>query len=230
MPAWLTDFDTDLLLTFNSKGIAFLDTLFITCTTTLTWLPFFLGAVIMLCRSRLSALQVLLVIGGALLGLLIADGVAEGIVKPWVQRLRPCNEPALNGIVHIVNNYRSTDYSFFSGHATNTSMLAMLLITLVRNRHFAFAAALWSLLNCYTRLYLAQHYPTDIIVGLLWGSTVGAIIGTRLHRYLRIHTTTSSAHHPASPYPLIPSTATLWPLAGLALSSIYAIIIAAIHT
>jgi undecaprenyl-diphosphatase len=31
----------------------------------------------------------------------------------------------------------------------------------------------WSLINCWTRLYLGVHYPGDITVGLLWGALVG---------------------------------------------------------
>jgi undecaprenyl-diphosphatase len=32
---------------------------------------------------------------------------------------------------------------------------------------------IWSLTNCWTRLYLGVHFPGDILVGLLWGSIVG---------------------------------------------------------
>ena len=32
---------------------------------------------------------------------------------------------------------------------------------------------LWSLTNCWTRLYLGVHYPGDITVGLCWGALVG---------------------------------------------------------
>jgi len=31
----------------------------------------------------------------------------------------------------------------------------------------------WSLVNCWTRIYLGVHYPGDITVGLLWGALVG---------------------------------------------------------
>ena len=31
----------------------------------------------------------------------------------------------------------------------------------------------WSLVNCWTRIYLGVHYPGDIAVGLLWGALVG---------------------------------------------------------
>ena len=220
MPQWWTDLDTGLLLLFNGGGNAFVDSLAITYTSTLTWLPFFLGALIMLWRSELPARHVYLIIGGALLGLLIADGVAEGLVKPWVQRLRPCNEPELADMVRIVNNYRSTDYSFFSGHATNTSMLALLLLTIVRQRRFTIAVVAWSLVNCYTRLFLAQHYPTDIITGLFWGSMVGVIIGKWLLQRITILKATT--------YQTI-QFQTIYPIAGMGLSVLYGIVIAVLQ-
>ena len=40
---------------------------------------------------------------------------------------------------------------------------------------------LWCLLNCYTRLYLAQHYPSDIVCGIGFGSLM-ALTFYRLYR------------------------------------------------
>ena len=68
---------------------------------------------------------------------------------------------------------RGTDYSFFSGHASNTFSLAVFFSLLVRSKVFSFFMIMWSLINCYTRIYLAMHYPSDIFVGLLWGGLVG---------------------------------------------------------
>ena len=35
---------------------------------------------------------------------------------------------------------------------------------------------LWALLNCWTRLYLGVHYPSDILCGMLYGSFVGVVV------------------------------------------------------
>ena len=40
----------------------------------------------------------------------------------------------------------------------------------VRSRVLSVALVLWSLINCYTRMYLGLHYPSDIVCGILWGS------------------------------------------------------------
>lgn len=46
----------------------------------------------------------------------------------------------------------------------------------MRQRMLTFFLVGWSLLNCYTRLYLGVHYPGDITVGLLWGGFVGWLV------------------------------------------------------
>ena len=78
--------------------------------------------------------------------------------------------------LHVVNNRRGLDYSFFSAHASNTFGIAMFFCLLVRNRVFSWLMVTWSLVNCYTRLYLAMHYPSDILVGLAFGACVGSLV------------------------------------------------------
>jgi undecaprenyl-diphosphatase len=89
--------------------------------------------------------------------------------------------------VDVVNNLRGDDYGFFSAHAANTMSLAVYFCLLVRNRVFQFFMILWSLINCWTRLYLGLHYPGDVLVGLLWGIIAGFIAYLVWHKvYFKI--------------------------------------------
>ena len=43
----------------------------------------------------------------------------------------------------------------------------------MRRRLLVITLICFSLVNCWTRLYLGVHYPGDIMVGLIWGTIVG---------------------------------------------------------
>jgi len=58
----------------------------------------------------------------------------------------------------------------------------------------------YSLINCWTRLYLGVHYPGDITVGLLWGAIVGYAV-YRLHGYALRQYETRYAEPSVSPCP-----------------------------
>ena len=47
---------------------------------------------------------------------------------------------------------------------------------LIRDRLFVWLTLAWSLLNCYSRIYLGVHYPLDILCGLLCGAVVGLLV------------------------------------------------------
>ena len=127
--------------------------------------------------------QIMLVVGCALACVGLADIMADVIVKPLVERWRPSNDPLFKYDVSVVDGYRGTSYGFFSAHAANTFSLALFFCMLVRSRVLSVALVLWSFVNCYTRMYLGLHYPSDIVCGLLWGSVCA--IGV-YYFYLRV--------------------------------------------
>lgn len=92
----------------------------------------------------------------ALLLVLLTDQVAASIVKPLVARPRP---------------HGGSSFSFPSVHATNIAAQATLFarfypkITVV----FAIIAVLVGI----SRVYLAKHYPSDVIGGALLGISLG---------------------------------------------------------
>jgi undecaprenyl-diphosphatase len=117
--------------------------------------------------------RLLLVLGGAGLCVLLAGTVDDAIVKPLVARWRPTHDPQIGILVDIVDGYRGGKYGFFSAHASNTMSIATFFCWLARSRRLSIALVIWSLVNCWTRMYLGVHFPGDILVGLIWGITVG---------------------------------------------------------
>ena len=114
-----------------------------------------------------------------------ADFIASGILKDLVARPRPTRVPELEGVLHLVNNYRSGQYGFVSSHASTTMACALLFSLIWRKKIATVGLMLWVAMNCYSRMYLGVHYPLDIIGGLLVGALV-AVAGYALLRALGV--------------------------------------------
>ncbi len=169
----LIQFDKQLLLTLNGSDSTFLDSIIMTLTTAQTWIPLYAVLLTIVLYNNRSFREVFLIIASAALCVLFAGAVDDEIVKPLVARWRPTHDPEIGPLIDTVNGYRGGNYGFFSAHAANTFSIALYFSFLFRIRLVTFFLIGWSLVNCYTRLYLGVHYPGDITVGLLWGGTVG---------------------------------------------------------
>ena len=180
--------DRQLLEFFNGSNSVFLDSVAITFTSGLTWIPLYVALLYLVIKNSENMAQFGLIVASVLLCMLLSDGVAEYLVKPYVGRLRPSADPAVKYLIDVVGNYReSTTFSFPSAHAANTAAVAVFFSLLVRNKSLSVMLLLWSVLNCWTRLYLGVHYPGDILVGFLWG-ILSAVVSYSVYRaiYFRL--------------------------------------------
>ena len=177
----LLHIDTELLLAINGCHAPWADTLMWIISAKATWIPLYLlliGLLVWRYRKpamtsvkwlqRVPACVVMIVAIAAAVGL--ADFVASGILKEWVARPRPTRVPELEGVLHLVNGYKSGRYGFVSSHAANTMACALLFSLIWRNKVATIGLMIWVAANCYSRMYLGVHYPLDIIGGLIVGS------------------------------------------------------------
>lgn len=171
----LIELDKQLLLLLNGSDSLFLDTLITVLTNAKTWIPLYLSLFYVVMKSNSSVARILMVVAAAGLCVLLAGTVDDTIVKPLVARWRPARDPEIGLLVDTVNGYRGGRYGFFSAHASNTFSIAVFFSLLMRQRLFTVAMVSWSLVNCWTRLYLGVHYPGDILGGLLVGTMAACI-------------------------------------------------------
>jgi len=169
----LIELDRELLLALNGSCSLFFDGLAKTLTTALTWVPLYLSLLYVVVKNNDNLVKVMLIVGCAALCVFLAGSLNDLYVKPLVGRWRPTHDPVIGSVVDVVNDYRGGSYGFFSSHAANTFSIAVFLSLLIRSRALTVALVVWSLLNCWTRMYLGVHFPGDILCGLLWGATVG---------------------------------------------------------
>jgi membrane-associated phospholipid phosphatase len=104
------------------------------------------------------------------------DFISATIIKPMAHRLRPCNEPYLSFTVRELVGCGS-GYSFPSSHATNHfGMSFFIIFTLAKNnKTIIFLSLFWASIVCYAQMYVAVHYPFDILCGAFLGIVIAKL-------------------------------------------------------
>jgi undecaprenyl-diphosphatase len=172
----LKTIDTSLFLAINGAHNDFFDILMPWISERWIWIPFYIFLAWLLYRDYGHKVWILLILGG--LAIVITDQTSVYLFKHVFHRLRPCHEPALEGVIHLVDGKCGGKYGFISSHAANTFGLATYLAFLLgkKIRFFTPVILLWAAMISYSRIYLGVHYPGDIIVGGIWGAGIGAAL------------------------------------------------------
>jgi undecaprenyl-diphosphatase len=162
--------DQQLFLFLNSLNSPFCDQVMHAISGRIIWIPLYLSILIYLgIKYKRKFFVILLFI---ILAATFSDQ-ASVLIKNIVQRLRPCYEPVLQGLVHTVNGECGGRYSFVSSHATNSFDVALLSLLFIKRRWFTISIVIWASVIGYSRIYLGVHYPGDVIFGALLGSIIG---------------------------------------------------------
>ena len=91
------------------------------------------------------------------------------IMKKKVHRQRPLVDQKIRFL------FRGTDiYSFPSGHAASSFTAFFILARFLPT--YTWALLVLCLLICLSRLYLSQHYVSDVLFGMLLGTLVGQTV------------------------------------------------------
>lgn len=172
----LIAFDKELFLAINGWYSSGADFIMYWLSEKLIWAPWYAFLLFLLWNIYRKSFWYILPL--IVLLVVLTDQVSVVVFKDVFERLRPCHELSLEGMVRILHDHCGGQYGFISSHATNTFGVAVFAGTLLNKRYKAALPVLliWALSISYSRVYLGVHYPGDVLVGAMVGSLIGWLI------------------------------------------------------
>ena len=167
----LENLDKQLFIILNSANSPFWDTVMYIISAKLTWIPLYVA--ILICFGIRYKRKFIIILLFIILAVTLADQSSVHLFKNVFQRLRPCHDPSMDGMIHLVKGECGGLYGFVSSHASNSFNVAFLSLMFIRKRWYTVSIILWALIIGYSRIYLGVHYPGDVICGSFLGAFIG---------------------------------------------------------
>jgi len=106
-----------------------------------------------------------------------ADVVSSRIIKPLIERPRPCHKNS--GMDNVILRVRcGVGYSFTSSHATNHFATATILFLVLgggKKKKWLYLLFIWAGAISLAQVYVGVHFPVDIFCGSILGLSIGCL-------------------------------------------------------
>ena len=150
----LESWDQSLFKVLNGTHNEFLDFIMPWISNKYVWIPLY--ALILYGLIKHSDYSFMEIIMGIGILIFFSDYIASGIFKPNFERLRPCHEPELEGMVRLLKGCGG-QYGFASSHSSNSSAVAIFTWLVLKDK-FSYVKwlFLWAAITAYS--YLGVHF------------------------------------------------------------------------
>lgn len=180
-----TTWDYPLFEMLNFDGGATLDSLMSAISGIVMWIPLYLLILYMVWRrwswrgvvALILAVALALGLADLLAGIFKHSGPLKNLWPDFPARLRPMFSEGLSDVnIPSTNHGR---YGTVSAHAATIVSLSIISAYAIHRRWFSWLIALVAIAICYSRIYLACHFPQDILLGAALGvvtATLGILV------------------------------------------------------
>ena len=174
-------FDHNLFLWLNFDGGAVVDRLMLLASTPAAWAWLYILIFWLVWRRggwkglALFVVAVAIALGGAdmVAGIFKHTGLLKNLLPDFPARLRPMHTPELDGMIHSIKV--GGLYGTVSAHAATNVALAVLASIFIKRRWMTLLMVAVAIVVCYSRIYLAYHFPMDIALGAVTGGVCALV-------------------------------------------------------
>ena len=175
-------FDHNLFLWLNFDGGPVMDTIMKTISGTAMWIPLYLLILYLVWRKLgwkraigfVVCLALAIGFSDIICGIFKHSGPLKHLWPSFPVRHRPMFDSAVRDLAHVPS-YGHGAYGTVSAHAATTVALAWVSALAIGRKWYNWVIAVSVILICYSRIYMAYHFPMDIVLGIITGAISGFV-------------------------------------------------------
>lgn len=175
------EFDRGITFFINGAHTPFWDAIMLFFSSKTVWIPLYLAMAAAMFFPKWYGKPQIKGWLAALIGIvaiLLAFGLTDQIcnlLKNTTERLRPGHDPITGPLMWLPDG-KGGLYTFPSAHSANSMCLAVLTSLIFRRKWYTITLVSWSIIIGFSRIYLARHFFTDVLCGLILGAIIAYLI------------------------------------------------------